>query len=261
MHKHTHLVPIQRLWNERPVTECPFLCARFRDVHACMPTLIHLSLYRCLPFCSHWRKTTLPTACFPQGPSPDMKWTSDNSGMLGRGGSEVVASGSRSAIAAGASTLPTAGFSSTAGSHYRVPTPTEQTPSPRKGMPNSGGGVFAFGADSPDSIGHDKRDDHEYFGANGGGLTSATCGGGNLGTGYEQGQGAISPAARGWRSEDAGGGESGDEVEGGGVDAGFREELDVFASSLRKEFELKVCVCVSLFLGSWGGSRCCFFVV
>ncbi|CAM9868394.1 unnamed protein product [Ectocarpus fasciculatus] len=171
-----------------------------------------------------------------------MKWTSDNSGMLGRGGSEVVASGSRSAIAAGASTLPSAGFSSAAGSHYRVPTPTEQTPSPRKGMPNSGGGVFAFGADSPDSIGDDKRDNHEYFGASGGGLTSATCGGGNLGTGYEQGQGAISPAARGWRSEDAGGGESDDEVEGGGVDAGFREELDVFASSLRKEFELKLMV-------------------
>ncbi|CAB1097798.1 unnamed protein product [Ectocarpus sp. CCAP 1310/34] len=163
--------------------------------------------------------------------------------MLGRGGSEAVANGSRSAIAAaaGASTLPSTGFSSAAGGHYRVPTPTEQTPSPRKGMPyGGGGGVFAFGVDSPDSSGPDKRDDHGYFEASEGGSKKAGGCGGNLGTGYEQGQG-VSPARR-WRSEDSGGGESDDEVEGGGVDAGFREELDVFASSLRRDFERKLMV-------------------
>ncbi|CAM9188086.1 unnamed protein product [Ectocarpus sp. 4 AP-2014] len=172
-----------------------------------------------------------------------MKLTCDSSGTLGRDGIEAVANGSRSAIAAaaGASTLPSAGFSSATGGHYRVPTPTEQTPSPRKGMPNGvGGGVFAFGVDSPDSSGPDKRDDHGYFEASGGGSKRAGGCGGNLGTGYEQGQG-VSPARR-WRSEDVGGGESDDEVEGGGVDAGFREEMDVFASSLRRDFERKLMV-------------------
>lgn len=190
-----------------------------------------------------------------------MKWTSDNSGGLGRGGSEAVANGSRGAIALakGASALPSVGISSAAavGDLYRVPTPTEQTPSPRKGMPSGGGGVFAFGVDSPDSSSPDKRDEHEYFEANGGGSKRAGGCGGNLGKGYhEQGRG-VSPA-RGWRSEDAGGGESDDEVEGGDVDAGFREELDVFASSLRKDFELKVGLCAVVVVWELGGrsDRC-----
>lgn len=83
--------------------------------------------------------------------------------------------------------------------------------------------------------------DHDrYLEENVGGVGGARSGGSG------EGRGSHSPA-EGWKRS---GGNSGDEAEGegggsgggggGGGDAGFREELEVFASSMRKEFELKV---------------------
>lgn len=134
-------------------------------------------------------------------------------------------------------------------SAHRIPTPTEQTPSPRRqnlsnSNPNSnsngGGGGFAFGF--VPSNGHhnissnsNAGDRHQRRAANAGG-----GGGGKT----RQGEGSGCSPPSWWRGSERGTGEVDDEVEGegrgGGGPAAFGEELEVFSSALRKDFEVKV---------------------
>lgn len=157
-------------------------------------------------------------------------------------------------------------FSSGAPAH-RLPTPTEQTPSPYRSSigvsanDGGGGGGGALGFAVLPSNGHNKDNDEDND--DGDDLRKATAGGGTGAVGggggsYGGGGNKELPSGEegsgfppGWRFLERGEGEEsgGEDVVGGGggrggeaglADSSFREELDVFSSSLRRDFELKV---------------------
>eukprot|EP00752_Nemacystus_decipiens_P003810 g3506.t1 len=164
-------------------------------------------------------------------PSPDAKWarTTAMAGTYTGGGSSS------------SSVSPPVNAILSSSTSNRVPTPTEQTPSPRRqGMsnstrgsnPNGGGerGEFAFGF-APSGGSHGNVSGPAANAGRGGGRTP-----------QEVGSGSTPPPW--WRGFESGAGEvsRGEEGEGRGGAAAFGEELEVFSSALREDFESKLLV-------------------
>lgn len=180
-----------------------------------------------------------------QGPSSVARWDSTTATAAGAytGGSGSGSGSTLSPTENGVFAHPASAQAS-----HLIPTPTEQTSSPRRqGMSNAnpnGRGRFAFGF--VPSKGHHNNSsssihagDHQLRrpASTGGGGVHVRGGSGDGGKAPHEESSGVSPPSW-WGGSERGAREV--ELEGGGGPAAFGEELDVFSAALLKDFELKV---------------------